>query len=60
MTSNPLVYTRDEGGSSIPRVLHAPGVQGYGRTIEEARRRVRAALCLAVDDGDDAESSKAA
>lgn len=58
MTTYSVVYARDEGGWWIARVLHVPGVQSNGRTIEEARRRVREALSLAVDDADDAEFSE--
>jgi predicted RNase H-like HicB family nuclease len=50
-----VVYERDEDGWWIARVLGVQGVHSNGRTIEEARRRVREALSLAVDDADTAE-----
>lgn len=49
-----VVYERDEGGWWIARVRNVQGVHSNGRTIDEARRRVREALSLAVDDADDA------
>lgn len=48
-------YQRDEDGWWIARVLGVAGVHSNGRTIEEARRRVREALSLAVDDAETAE-----
>lgn len=50
-----VVYQRDEGGWWIARVRDVQGVHSNGRTIDEARRRVREALSLAVDDADTAE-----
>lgn len=55
MSTYSVVYERDEGGWWIARVRDVPGVHSNGRTIEEARRRVREALSLAVDDADDAD-----
>jgi predicted RNase H-like HicB family nuclease len=55
MSTYSVVYERDEGQWWIARVLGVKGVHSNGRTIEEARRRVREALSLAVDDADDAE-----
>jgi predicted RNase H-like HicB family nuclease len=55
MSTYSVVYERDEGGWWIARVLGVRGVHSNGRTIEEARRRVREALSLAVDDADDAQ-----
>ena len=46
-------YTREDGWW-IVRILEARGVHSNGRTLEEARRRVREALSL--DIGDDAFS----
>ena len=43
-------YARDEGGWWIARVRGVSGVHSNGRTIAEARRRVREALALAVGD----------
>ena len=47
-------YERDESGHWIARVRHVAGCHTYGRTIEEARRRIREALATAVDDADTA------
>jgi predicted RNase H-like HicB family nuclease len=54
MNSYAVVYERDEEGWWIARVAGVRGVHSNGRTIEEARRRVREALSLAVDDADEA------
>lgn len=43
-------YERDESGHWIATVRGVAGVHSYGRTIEEARRRVREALSTAVSD----------
>jgi predicted RNase H-like HicB family nuclease len=43
-------YERDESAHWIANVRNVAGVHTYGRTIEEARRRVREALSTAVDD----------
>jgi predicted RNase H-like HicB family nuclease len=43
-------YERDESGHWIATVRKVAGVHTYGRTIEEARRRVREALSTAVED----------
>jgi predicted RNase H-like HicB family nuclease len=45
-----VIYARDEGGWWIARVRGVAGVHSNGRTIAEARRRVREALALAVGD----------
>jgi predicted RNase H-like HicB family nuclease len=45
-----VTYARDEGGWWIARVRGVRGVHSNGRTIAEARRRVREALALAVGD----------
>jgi predicted RNase H-like HicB family nuclease len=50
-----VIYERDPDGWWIARIRAVPGVHSNGRTIEEARRRVREALSLAVDDADGAE-----
>ena len=36
-----VVYERDESGSWIAEVPSVPGCHSYGRTIEQARGRVR-------------------
>jgi predicted RNase H-like HicB family nuclease len=43
-------YTREDGWW-IVRILEARGVHSNGRTLEEARRRVREALSLDIGDG---------
>ncbi len=43
-------YERDEAGWWIARVPGVAGVHSNGRTIAEARRRVREALGLAIGD----------
>jgi predicted RNase H-like HicB family nuclease len=55
MSSYKVRYERDEDGWWIARVVGVAGVHSNGRTIDEARRRVREALSLAVDDADTAE-----
>lgn len=46
---------RDGSGAWIARVPAVPGCHTYGRTLEQARRRIREALSLWVDDAADAE-----
>ena len=55
MKTYKVSYERDEGGWWIARIASVQGVHSNGRTIAEARRRVREALSLAVDDADVAE-----
>lgn len=50
-----VVFERDEDGAWIARVPSVRGCHTHGRTIEQARGRVREALSLWVDDADDAE-----
>lgn len=47
-----VTYARDEGGWWIAELRGVPGVNSDGRTVADARRRVREALSLAI--GDDA------
>lgn len=48
-------YERDEAGWWVATVRgNIAGVHTQGRTIEEARRRIREALSTAVDDADTA------
>lgn len=49
-----VVYDRDESGWWLGRVPSVPGCHTQGRTIDEARRRIREALGLFVDDADKA------
>ena len=50
MSEYKVVYDRDESGSWIAKVPSVPGCHSYGRTIEQARERVREALDLWVRD----------
>jgi predicted RNase H-like HicB family nuclease len=50
-----VIYERDETGAWIARVPSVPGAHTYGRTIEQARRRIREALGLWVADAETAE-----
>ena len=54
-----MTYTVDlehqADGWWIARVQNVKGVHSNGRSIDEALRRVREALTLAVDDADEAE-----
>lgn len=45
-----VVYDRDESEAWIAKVPSVPGCHSYGRTIEQARERVREALGLWVRD----------
>ncbi len=45
-----VVFARDESGAWIARVPDVPGCHTHGRTLEQARRRIREALSLWVDD----------
>jgi predicted RNase H-like HicB family nuclease len=54
MSTYKVVYERDEGGSWIAEVPSVPGCHSYGRTIEQARERVREALDLWVRDASSA------
>ena len=55
MTRYRLDLERDETGAWIARVPDVPGCHTYGRTLEQARRRIREALALWVDDAATAE-----
>jgi len=50
-----VVFERDESGAWLARVPSIRGCHTHGRTLEQARRRIREALSLWVDDADDAE-----
>jgi predicted RNase H-like HicB family nuclease len=50
-----VVIERDESGAWIARVPGVRGCHSYGRTLDQARRRLRQALGLWVDDADSAE-----
>jgi predicted RNase H-like HicB family nuclease len=50
-----VVFERDRDGSWLVRVPSVRGCHTHGRTLDQARRRVREALSLWVDDADTAE-----
>ena len=45
-----MVFERDGSGAWIARVPSIPGCHTYGRTIEQARRRIREALGLWIEE----------
>jgi predicted RNase H-like HicB family nuclease len=50
-----VVFERDESGSWIARVPSVRGCHTHGRTLDQARRRIREALSLWVQDSETAE-----
>jgi len=50
-----VVFERDESGAWIARIPSVRGCHTYGRTLDQARRRIREALSLWVDDAGRAE-----
>jgi len=50
-----VVLERDASGAWLARVPSVPGCHTYGRTLEQARRRIREALGLWVDDAETTE-----
>ena len=50
-----VVFSRDETQAWIADVPEVPGCHTYGRTLEQARRRIREALALYVDDATEVE-----
>ena len=50
MAKYTVTYERDEAGWWIAEVQGVAGVNSNGRTVADARRRVREALALAVGD----------
>lgn len=44
------MYEREDDGRWTVRVPQVPGCHSYGRTIDQARERVREALGLFIDD----------
>jgi predicted RNase H-like HicB family nuclease len=50
-----VVFERDESGAWIVRVPSVPGCHTHGRTLQQARRRVREALSLWVPDAGSVE-----
>ncbi len=57
-TSYTVQYERDETGWWVAQVKEAPAAITQGRTIAEARRRIREALALALDDDAAAKRAK--
>ena len=55
MKSYRVVLERDEAGAWVARIPSVPGCHTYGRSLVEARRRIREALGLWVDDANGAE-----
>lgn len=49
------VYEREEDGRWTVKIPQVPGCHTYGRTIDQARTRVREALGLFVDNADTVE-----
>lgn len=52
-----VVYTRDQSRWWVASVRSVSGVHTQGRSIDEARRRIREALALALGD-DEAETAE--
>ena len=50
-----VAYVRDEAGYWVAAVREVRGCRTQGRTVDEARRRIREALALFVDDAVEAE-----
>jgi predicted RNase H-like HicB family nuclease len=50
-----VIFERDESGAWLARVPSVRGCHTYGKTLDQARRRIREALSLWVDDADRAE-----
>jgi predicted RNase H-like HicB family nuclease len=50
-----VIFERDESGAWIARVPSARGCHTHGRTLDQARRRIREALGLWVEDAETAE-----
>lgn len=55
MNTYTVRYERDETGWWVATVKEIRGCHTHGRTIEQARRRIREALGLFVDDAERAE-----
>jgi predicted RNase H-like HicB family nuclease len=47
------IFERDESGAWIARIPEVPGCHTHGRTLEQARTRLREALGLWVDRADE-------
>lgn len=57
MSRYTVQYERDESGWWVAQVKEVPAALTQGRTIVEARRRIREALALALDDDRKAENA---
>lgn len=55
MNEYQVTYERDEAGFWVASVRGVRGCHTQGRTVDEARRRIREALTLYVDDAASAE-----
>jgi predicted RNase H-like HicB family nuclease len=55
MSTYRIVYQRDEDGSWLASVPRVPSAHTYGRTIDQARERIREALGLWVEDAANAK-----
>jgi len=51
-------YERDEAGFWVARIATVPGCHTQGRTLEQARRRIREALSVCVDDPAKADAAR--
>ena len=49
------VYARESDGRWIVKIPQVPGCHSYGRTIDQARERIREALGLFIDEADRVE-----
>ena len=55
MNTYHVAYERDESGWWVASVREARGCHTQGRTVDEARRRIREAMDLFVDDAPSAK-----
>lgn len=55
MSTYTVRYERDNTGWWVATIKELKGCHTQGRTIEQARKRIREALCLFVDDSDEAQ-----
>jgi len=55
MTTYRIDLERDEGGAWVASCRGIRGCHTYGRSLQQARNRIREALALWVDDAEDAE-----
>jgi predicted RNase H-like HicB family nuclease len=54
MKRYPAIFERDESGSWLARIPAIRGCHTYGRTLEQARTRLREAIGLWIDRPEDA------